>query len=189
VAARVTKGFSIEGRIEDEAGSKVWGAQVELRDATWKVLLATTSTGNGYFRFARVVAGQYEIAVTKHGFSTLYSPITIPLKSHSELKLALTKENERPRLGPQVVISEPFDMTSLEKTVKISAHAKDCNGVTRTEIYIAGELEASTPSCTISVLWDTTEVPDGKYLILAKAYNSVGEAGESEDVMALVKNN
>src|SRR5579862_4013397 len=79
VAARGTKGFSIEGRIQDESGTKVWGAQVELRDATWKVLLATTSTGNGYFSFARVTAGQYEIAVTKHGFLTLYSPISIPL--------------------------------------------------------------------------------------------------------------
>jgi hypothetical protein len=183
------KEFSIEGRILDEAGTHLWGAQVELRDATWKVLLATTSTGNGYFRFARVTAGQYEIAVTKHGFLTLYSPITIPLKSRSELKLALTRENEPTRSGPQVVISEPFDMTLLEKTVKISAHAKNCDGVARTEIYIGGELEASIPSCTISILWDTTEVPDGKYLVLAKAYSSAGEVGESEELMVLVKNN
>jgi hypothetical protein len=98
------------------------------------------------------------------------------------------KENE-PRLGPEVVISEPFDMTILEKTVKISAHAKDCKDVARTEIYIEGELEASIPSCTISVLWDTTEVPDGKHLVLAKAYNSAGEVGESEELMVLVKNN
>jgi hypothetical protein len=189
ITARVAKGFHIAGRIQDESGTKVWGAQVELRDATWRVLLATTSTRNGYFRFSQITAGQYEIAVAKRGFVTSYSPISVPLKSHSELKLALMKENERHRLGPEVIVSEPFDMTPLQNTAKISAHAKDCNGVTRTEIYIERELEASTPACAISLLWDTTEVPNGKYLILVKAYSRAGAVGESQEVMVLVRNN
>jgi hypothetical protein len=186
--AYAKKVFSVEGRIQDELGTGVWGARVELKETTNKSSVKTTSTDNGSFRFARVPAGEYQIAVRREGFVTSFLPISVPLSSHAQLKLSLVKENNRAHVGPEVIVTEPFDMVPLQHTVKVSAKGTDSKGITRMEIYIDGELEASTYSDSIAVLWDSTAVPNGSHTVFAKAYNGTGEASQSETTILFVDN-
>jgi hypothetical protein len=56
------------------------------------------------------------------------------------------------------------------------------------EIDIGGTLEASSNSNTISIRWNSTLVPNGTYLMFAKAYSRAGEMGQSEETALVVKN-
>lgn len=183
-----TRFFSIEGKIQDELGNDVWGAQVELKDTTNRSSITTTSTDRGSFRFARVPGGEYQVVVRRKGFVTSFSLISVPLSSHARLKLSLVKENNPVHVGPKVTIVEPFDMVPLEHVVKILAKATAPNDVSRMEIYVDGELEASTYSDSITVLWDSTEVPNGLHEVFAKAYNRAQEVSQSETNILFVEN-
>jgi hypothetical protein len=180
--------FPLEGKIQDESGNYISGAQVELRQAAKNISIATISADNGSFRFLGIAAGEYQVVVRRAGFVTLFSPVFIPLSDHSHLKLSLIKERGQAHIGPEVIITEPFDMVPVGDTIKVSAKAVDPKGVLLIEIYIDGELEASANSDSISVFWDSAVVRNGTHVILAKAYNRVRQAGQSEETIVSVEN-
>jgi hypothetical protein len=99
--------------------------------------------------------GSQQVSTRPLQRNTAFLVLLVDIRTFKELfkaEIRDDKANERTRLGPEVIVAEPFHVTLLQ-CGKISAQAKDGNGVTETEIYIGGELEASTLSYTISVLW------------------------------------
>jgi hypothetical protein len=89
--ARAIATFSLEGTIQDEHGTAVWGARVELMKPAEQRAIATTSASNGFFKFAQVPQGEYQIIVRMQGFQTCFAPISVPLSNHAQLKLSIVK--------------------------------------------------------------------------------------------------
>jgi vitamin B12 transporter len=80
---------SINGRVTDEQGAIVAGADVQLRSPQGSQLAATTDA-NGAFSFANLSPGNYIIEVKKAGFATLSSdPVNLERGKAIDLALRL----------------------------------------------------------------------------------------------------
>ena len=74
----------VSGRITDQTGAVIAGAEIALRDAQGKTK-QTTSSGDGTFTLAGVEPGHYDLRVAARGFQT--SQTTLDLKSRDLAKL------------------------------------------------------------------------------------------------------
>jgi outer membrane receptor protein involved in Fe transport len=94
--AQETRG-SIEGVVKDASGAVLPGATVEARSPSLVGVQATTSDGNGTYRFPALAPGTYELTATLPGFTarkvadirvdlgqTIKIDVTLPLASVSE---------------------------------------------------------------------------------------------------------
>ncbi len=84
-------GNEVSGRVIDEAGTPVPGAQVWLARAGGLPgpPMSTTSQSDGGFRFAAVVDGSYRTSVSKEGFAPESVPVTVAGGSIEGLELRL----------------------------------------------------------------------------------------------------
>src|ERR1700675_1456963 len=72
LAAQERKG-NISGRVTDNSGGVLQGAQIELQAAD----VTAASNGQGEFFINDLVPGSYTIAVTYVGFKPLTTPVTV----------------------------------------------------------------------------------------------------------------
>jgi hypothetical protein len=70
----------------------------------------------------------------------------------------------------------------------VTADASDNIGVSRVEFYENGVLRAAVNSSPYSYKWDTSASANGAYTISAKAYDAVGNVGQSVSVLITVNN-
>lgn len=91
-------------------------------------------------------------------------------------------------IAPVVAISSPSNNAELKGTVTITANASDNISVARVEFYVNGVLRSSDTSAPYSFDLDTTSLPNGTYALSAKAYDSVGNIGQSPTVTTTVSN-
>ncbi len=59
---------TLTGRITDQTGAVVPGAEVKARSADTGIEAATTSNSEGYYTLPSLQPGQYEVSITKQGF-------------------------------------------------------------------------------------------------------------------------
>lgn len=85
-------GNEVSGRVIDDAGTPVAGAEVWLASSAAFQPFSTMSQGDGSFRFAAVADGSYQAGVDKTGFARAERvPVTVDGSSVTGIELRLTK--------------------------------------------------------------------------------------------------
>jgi outer membrane receptor protein involved in Fe transport len=94
---------TVSGRVTDQQGAPVPGAQVSARQTDTNVTRETTTDTDGRFRFAYLQVGPYEITVRLAGFKDATRTLTLTAGSAFELPMTLAIKE----LTTSVVVSEP----------------------------------------------------------------------------------
>ncbi len=91
-------------------------------------------------------------------------------------------------IAPTVSLTAPVNNAILSGTTTITANASDNVGVTKVEFYGNGVLLYATNVAPFSYSWNTTSVANGSYTLSAKAYDNVGNVGQSANAIISVNN-
>ena len=67
----------VQGNVQDATGASVPGATITLTNVATKISQVATSDANGVFRFASLGPGDYTVAASAKGFSTVQTEITL----------------------------------------------------------------------------------------------------------------
>lgn len=89
---------------------------------------------------------------------------------------------------PTVSITSPIEGETVSGAVTVTANASDNIGVERVEFYADGSLKSTDTTSPYTYDWDTTQETDGSHTLIAKAYDAVGNMGESSSVTVTVAN-
>lgn len=89
---------------------------------------------------------------------------------------------------PSIFLTSPADLTSVQGAITISATAADNVGVVSVEFLVNGVLVYAANSTPFSYVWDTRTVSNGPNTVMAKAFDAVGNVGQSETVTVNVAN-
>ncbi|HXH30937.1 MAG TPA: Ig-like domain-containing protein [Bacteriovoracaceae bacterium] len=93
---------------------------------------------------------------------------------------------------PVTIITAPATASTVSgKTVSITATATDNKSVTDVQLYVNGTLStlvSATGSSPYLYTWDTTVLTNGNYTLQTKAYDAVGNVGQSTIVTVKVEN-
>jgi hypothetical protein len=90
--------------------------------------------------------------------------------------------------APTVSLTAPANSATVNGTVAVSADASDNVGVTKVEFYVNNVLKSTDTTAPYSYSWDTTTVVNGPYSLYAKAYDAVGNVGQSATVSVTTNN-
>ena len=91
---------------------------------------------------------------------------------------------------PEVRIVSPTNGSTVRGVVTITAEAQDNVGVSKVEFYIDGTKVAEDTSEPYQYNWDTIGLTnDSTHTIQAKAYDIIGNSGQSDIVVVRVVNN
>ncbi|MCI0724637.1 MAG: TonB-dependent receptor, partial [Acidobacteria bacterium] len=97
VHAQVGNQGSLEGGITDPVGAVLPGAVVKVRNLQTSATFQTTTSKEGFFRFAVLPVGTYELAVEHTGFAPLTVKevvVTVGAKVHLPLTLRVATHSE-----------------------------------------------------------------------------------------------
>jgi hypothetical protein len=78
-----------------------------------------------------------------------------------------------------VTIISPANGATVSGSLQISATASDNKGVTKVEFYYGSTLIGIDTASPYNVQWDPKSVPNGTYLLTAKAYDTSGNSASS----------
>lgn len=90
--------------------------------------------------------------------------------------------------APAVNLSAPANGATLTGNVDLTATASDAVGVSKVEFYANGSLLGIDLTAPFSYTWNTSEVSNGSYALLVKAYDAAGNAGSDNDTSVTVQN-
>jgi len=92
--------------------------------------------------------------------------------------------------SPQVRIVNPTNGSTVTGLVTVTAEAQDNVGVSKVEFYIDGTKVAEDTSEPYQCNWDTVELTDDStHTIQVKAYDIIGNPGQSSTVAVRIANN
>jgi len=162
ISASASDNVKVVGMEIYQDDTLVWSGSQNSASYTWD----TAKESNGSHVF---VAKAYDAA----GNIGLSSP------------LALSVFNDT--TAPIVSIGAPATSTA-GGTVLVTANASDNVGVTKVEFYLNGALQMTSTSTPYSFNWNTQVLANGAYMLSAKAYDAVGNIGQSANVAVNVFN-
>src|SRR6266567_830039 len=81
---------SMSGRVTDETGAVIEGADVTARQPDTNLTSATRTDREGRFRFPYLRIGRYEITVHQQGFAKQTRSLTLTVGAAFELPVSLT---------------------------------------------------------------------------------------------------
>lgn len=154
VDAALLKGGSLSGVVRGRDGAAIASVALELHTSTGARIAYTNTDENGYYRFQRIVAGDYRLHMTPRpvgstpnddGYLTGYWPVTAPGASASFLSI---------RPGEQVAL-DPV----LTPEATISGRVVDAAGAVTD---VSAQLYAVTESGFTFVKWADRQ-DDGRY--------------------------
>lgn len=90
--------------------------------------------------------------------------------------------------APTVNLSAPANGATLSGNVDLTASASDAVGVTKVEFYAAGSLLGVDQTAPYSLTWNTADVANGSYTLMAKAFDAAGNVGTDNDTTVTVSN-
>ncbi len=79
---------------------------------------------------------------------------------------------------PSVSISQPTSGTIIRNSTPITANAVDNVGVKQMQIYIDGQLKATSTTGSISYNWNSKKASRGNHIIIVKASDAAGNIGQ-----------
>lgn len=91
--------------------------------------------------------------------------------------------------GPSIAVTQPFEGQVVSGWIGLDVDVSDPDGVSRVEYYVDGKLVAydDTPS-DFGEPWDSRKVANGQHSIVARAFDSLGNAADSLPVGFSVEN-
>ena len=89
---------------------------------------------------------------------------------------------------PTISVTAPTNNAAVSGTISITASASDNVGVNKVEFYIDGVLLTATNVPPYNYNWNTTSVANGTYSLVAKAYDTSNNVGQSAIVKVTVSN-
>ena len=140
VVAQTTSSGNITGVITDPSGAVLPGATITLRSIETGSTQTTASNGNGVYRFALLLPGEYSVSATAKGFqtSTTTIPVSVGQSTTANLRLqvgaatqtvtvtgeAVTVQSENGNISttfsPQQVANVPNPGNDLTSVVQAS---------------------------------------------------------------------
>ena len=90
--------------------------------------------------------------------------------------------------SPSVTLTSPLEGASVEGAVTLAAEASDDVGVTQVVFLVDGRLAGGANVPPFTARWDSTAVPNGDHLLVARATDASGKASESAPVHVTVEN-
>jgi poly(hydroxyalkanoate) depolymerase family esterase len=90
--------------------------------------------------------------------------------------------------APTVNLSAPANGATLAGSVDLTATASDAIGVTKVEFFANGSLLGVDLAAPYSYTWNTLDVANGSYALMAKAFDAAGNAGSDADTTVSVQN-
>jgi chitodextrinase len=90
--------------------------------------------------------------------------------------------------APAVNVTSPANGATLAGATTIVAAATDNVGVTKVEFLVDGQLQGTDTTSPYSFALDTTTLSDGAHVIVAKAYDAVGNVTTSAPVNVTIAN-
>lgn len=89
---------------------------------------------------------------------------------------------------PVISQTAPLQGSSVGGSVTVSCTASDDVGVTRVEFFVNGVMGAALNTTPYKYQWDATSVPNGSYILTAKAYDAADHVTTSPAVTVTVNN-
>ena len=89
VAQQSVNYASLTGRVTDPTGAVIMGARVTARQIETNITNATTTDGEGRFRFPYLNIGPYEVTVRQSGFADAVRPVTLTIGAAFDLPVSL----------------------------------------------------------------------------------------------------
>jgi len=89
---------------------------------------------------------------------------------------------------PTAMIASPSDGSKVSGGITVSVNASDNVAVSRVELYKDGRLFATDASSPWEFYWDTVSDSNGPHTLVAEAYDTSGNAGESNPAIVNVSN-
>lgn len=90
--------------------------------------------------------------------------------------------------APTVNLTAPANGATLSGNVDLTASASDAVGVTKVEFYVSGSLLGVDQTAPYSLTWNTADVANGSYTLMAKAFDAAGNVGSDNDTTVSVSN-
>jgi hypothetical protein len=90
--------------------------------------------------------------------------------------------------APAVSLTTPTPGTIVGGAVMVISNASDNIGVSRVEFYLDGVLKSTGTTAPYSFIWDTATAANGSHTLSAKAYDAVGNVGQSGNDIVTVFN-
>lgn len=101
---------------------------------------------------------------------------------------AVTVSVVKDAAAPVVSLTSPAGSATLGGIVTIAASASDNVGVSRVEFYANGTLLSASNVAPYRFSWNTATISNGTYTLSARAYDSVGNVGQSGTVTVTINN-
>lgn len=79
--------------------------------------------------------------------------------------------------APQVGISSPQNNATVSGTVVVTVNATDNSGVSGVDLYVNGQLVGTDSTAPYQFNWDSTQVTDGNFELVAYAQDAAGNEG------------
>ena len=175
------------------SGNPVEGARVSV------VGTSDITTGEGLFAIANIPPGMIVISATASGFVNYISEV-IDLAPGETLHrdIELTALNT----PPDVEITAPYANAVIQDGVTLTAEANDDSGMDTVHFYVREpddengipigfeglEATLNTTTSEWEYTFDSTQLPDGYYVIIAKAIDANGNEGWSTPVLVSIQN-
>lgn len=90
--------------------------------------------------------------------------------------------------APSVNLTAPANGATLAGVVDLSASASDAVGVVKVEFHANGSLIGVDLSAPYALSWNTQDVANGTYALMAKAFDAAGNVGSDDDTTVSVAN-
>lgn len=90
--------------------------------------------------------------------------------------------------APTVNLTAPANGATLSGSVDLTASASDAVGVTKVEFYVSGSLLGVDQTAPYTLTWNSSDVANGSYALMAKAFDAAGNVGSDNDTTVTVSN-
>ena len=186
--ASVAGGAALRGRIVDEGGSTVEGAEVVARNALDGRQHATNTDADGTFALDGLPTGIYDVTATLAGFEiSPQADISLQAGEGRQVDLTAKSETTHTMMGALIVAAEPLHRLFAESDLAIAARvgssaASPDPGPVATELQIESLLKGKVSGRKVTYRHQVskgTPPPGSLVLAFLKASRETGARGEA----------
>jgi len=87
--------------------------------------------------------------------------------------------------GPSLTIQSPQSGITVGLALIVDVQASDATGISRIEFFLENVLVCTLNKAPYEWSWDTTQYPNGEYIVTIKAYDVVGNTKTSETMVTV----
>lgn len=109
----------IVGRITDQTGASVNGAEVSLLHQQRAVVATTRSDANGNFILDTIPAGHFEIKVTHSGFNEFHKAVSVTADGTSEIAVSLSVNQVSEEVTVSAEAGQVVDPRTIDQQVNV----------------------------------------------------------------------